>query len=741
MKALLYIFFGASLTVLAATALGTLLLRALSVKLYRLEERMLGFIVGSACLSGLMFVLCALHLVHKGVLLLLAAGILALAARSSVHRPAADRLPPIPSRWKWIFGLTFVAFTILYFFNALAPETSPDGTAYHLPFVADYYRAHGFMRITTNMYANISQGIELLFLFAYTFGHYSAATLIHFSFLAALPWLVLCYGRRFGLTAPGVSAAAFVYASPVIGIAGSSAYVDVALAAVVFALFYFLQLWAESYDWHLLVPIGILAGFGFAIKYTGILAVPYAVGFVVWKSWRRSSAGIRPLFKPALAVLGLALLSILPWTIKNWMWIGNPVSPFANRLFPNPYVHVSFEEDYRRYQVHYEGITSVKQIPLEVTIRGGFLGGLLGPVFLLTPLALLALRNQQGRRILFAAGVFSLPFLTNIGTRFLIPAAPFWALAISIALMRFPLALMVLASVNSVASWPKFADLYCVRYAWRLHKIPVKAALRIEPEDAYLNHNLSQYAMDRLVEKRVPPDGKIFSMSQVAEAYTSRQFLVKFLAAENEVLGDMLLSAIYTDFQPKRKFVFQFPETDATKVRVVQTAKTVNAIWSISELRVFDAGRELPRAPQWRLTARPNPWDVQLAFDNDPITRWRSWQSAEPGMYVEIDFGGPQKVDSVTVQTPPDFFDPQIRLEAMDSGGKWNTIGGTPEDTMEHIKVGLRRAATMELKARGVRYLLIGYDDLGSADFYQHAAVWGIRLLGDAGYCRLYYIE
>jgi hypothetical protein len=141
------------------------------------------------------------------------------------------------------------------------------------------------------------------------------------------------------------------------------------------------------------------------------------------------------------------------------------------------------------------------------------------------------------------------------------------------------------------------------------------------------------------------------------------------------------------------------------------------------------------------LTARPNPWDVQLAFDNDPITRWRSWQNAEPGMYVEVNFGGPQKVDSVTVQTPPDFLEPEIRLETMDTGGKWIPVGGAPADTVEHVTVGLRRAATMELKARGVRYLLIGYDELGSADFYQHAAIWGIRMLGDAGYCRLYYIE
>src|SRR5438270_3768879 len=119
MKALPYILFGALLTVSTATALGTIVLRALSIKLYRLEERLLGFVVGSACLSGIMFALCAAHLVYKGVLLVLSALILGAALRWGVHRPASATLPPIPRAWKWIFGAIFAVFTVLYFLNAM----------------------------------------------------------------------------------------------------------------------------------------------------------------------------------------------------------------------------------------------------------------------------------------------------------------------------------------------------------------------------------------------------------------------------------------------------------------------------------------------------------------------------------------------------------------------------------------------------------------------------------------------
>src|SRR5207253_6251588 len=155
---------------------------------------------------------------------------------------------------------------------------------------------------------------------------------------------------------------------------------------------------------------------------------------------------------PVLTVLALSVLFILPWTLKNWLWIGNPITPFGNRLFPNPYVHISFEEDYRRYQRDY-GITSIKQFARELTV-GHLLIGVLGPLFLLAPLSLLSLRTQQGRRLLCAGAVFALPYLANIGTRFLIPALPLFSLAMALPLMRFPIVLIALVIAHAVSCWP-----------------------------------------------------------------------------------------------------------------------------------------------------------------------------------------------------------------------------------------------------------------------------------------------
>lgn len=736
MKAAVYILFGALLTSSTSLALGMILFRGLGIRLKRGEERLLAFVTGSALLSAIVFVLCSVHLARKGVFLAVGIGAIGWAMRMGAFQQPCEALPPIPRKWRWVVGTVFGVFTALYFFNAMAPEMSADGSTYHLPIPAAYYRAHGFIPMRWNIYANISEGVEMLFLVAFAFGKHSAAALVHFSFLAALPWMMMAYARRSGMVVAGAAGAMFFFVSPVVGMDGASAYVDVALAAVLFALFYLLQVWDAERDARLLIPVGILAGFSFAVKYTAFLAVPYALGLVGWKLWRRKS----PVWRPLAVIAALALVFILPWLTKNWLWMGNPIAPFANRLFPNPNVHVSFEDEYRLTQRQYT-LTSYGRIPYELTLGGAALCGLFGPLFLLTPVALLALSRREGRQLWLAGAIFALPYATNIGTRFLIPSAPFLSMALAMVFLNWEWLLMAMVLAHAVISWPAVLKLYCEPAAWRLERIPVKQALRMEPESTYMSRRFPGFLVDEMLDKRVPPDGKIFAFDQIAEAYMSRRVLVRYLGAENELLADMLWTAIVADFQPSVVNEYRFPQRIVRKLRAVRTTGIVDTMWSVAEFRVWNQGKELARAPEWRLTAKPNPWDVQLAFDNTQATRWRSWQPAEPGMFIEVDFGAPQSVDEVTLEVPGDWREPRIRMEGMDESGKWSTLSEKAVVAVRGIQENLRLAATNELKARGVRYLLIGNDDIGAEDFQQRAAYWGIRLLDERGYMRLYVIE
>ncbi|HVP47870.1 MAG TPA: hypothetical protein VMT32_14850, partial [Bryobacteraceae bacterium] len=386
MKPLGYICFGWLLTVLVSWCTGKLLFRRLSVHLHRQEEDVMAFTLGSACLSMLIFLICVIHLAYKPVFLAIALAATAAGIQQRIWRPGAERLPRLSGPCRLLFYTVYVAFAGVYLVNAFAPEASPDGSSYHLGFVAQYARTRGFVAIPDNFYANLPQGMEMLFLFAFLWGRHPAAALIHCTYLLLLPFLILNYGRRLRTPVVGAAGGLLVFAAPIAGVTGTAAYNDVGVATVAFAVFALIEIWYEKRDAALLMPIGILAGFDFAIKYTAFMAPIYAAGFVAYASWRSRKAILRS----TLLVAVSAAAVVAPALVKNWTVVRNPVSPFFNRVFPNPYVHVDFEEEMcsrmRSYDIH-----SLRELVYEVTTGGDKTQGVLGPVFLLAPLSLLAL--------------------------------------------------------------------------------------------------------------------------------------------------------------------------------------------------------------------------------------------------------------------------------------------------------------------------------------------------------------
>lgn len=727
--------FGGVFTALTAWALGMLLLRGLKLALDKWEERLLAFMAGAACLSAIMFALSALRVVHHAVLWVLALAILGYAAYSGAFRPSKKILPPLPNYWRWIFSAGFAVFTYIGFFNALAPEHSSDGMAYHLGEVIKYQQAHGFPRITDDIYASLSQGIELLYFFAFNFGRHSAASVLHYIFLVTLALLMICYGQRISRPGVGAAAALFTYACPIVLVDASSAYIDVALAAYVFTLFYMLQLWDENRNPRMLVLIGLFAGFCYEVKYTAFVAVPYAIGFVAWMLWRKR----QPLLRPVLAVSAIAAACVLPWMGKDWIEVANPVSPFANRIFPNPYVHVSFEDSWRRSMSTY-GLKSREQIPLQITVQGDQVEGFLGPLFLFAPFGLLALRRRAGRQVLLAAAIFAAAYFQNIGTRFLIPAVPLVSLALALVIADVQWLLPTVAVANLIVCLPPIYDLYCAPGALRLEKVPVRAALRLEPEGKYLGED-SEYASARMIAGIVPVNDTVFAVSQGGQSYLPRDLRIGYRSAANEVLQDILWSPVIRDFQPTRSFRFDFSPRALRRLRVVQTARLPDNEWPVAEVRVFSGINELPRDPSWRLTAHPNPWDVQLAFDNSPVTRWRSWEPAAPGMYIQVDFGKLENVSAVVVESSNDAGPIKMKLEGADVSSAWTTLSDRPNESLRAIRASLRMAATAELKARGIHYLVVTPGDPGADDLNRYASYWGLKQVGSSGGKFLYRIQ
>ena len=705
----------AAFVVAACWGAGVVLVNWCGAKLNRLESAPLQFLTGACVLHLAIFAVMALKIAYKPVWLILIAS--AIAAGVSKNRKRAGVLAP--KHWTFVlFSAIFLGYAVLFLVNAWVPETSADGSGYHLEIVSDYLRAHGFVQIATNMYSGLGQGIELLYAPAVAFGGFSAAALVHFAFLIALAWAIFAYGARIAKPWAGAVAALLVFLSPIVARDGASAYIDVATAAVVFAVFYWLEIWDGARDDRLLAPIGLLAGYAYAAKFTVAVIAIYALAFIAFRARR-----IRPLILTAAC----AALVIAPWMLKDWIYFHNPVAPFADEIFPNPYVHVVVEQQWTEWLRHYD-LPKFQRLPGQVTLRGDYTQGIIGPAFLLAPLALLTLRRAWGWRVLLPGFVMLAVYFSNIGTRFLIPCLPFFALGIALAIENRWL-LTILAVAHAVLSSPWAIPRYASKYVWRIETFPYRGALRITPEQTYLRENIFDYPVLRMINETIPPGERVFATGDLGwTAYSSREIIDHFRCAFGNTLWDIMNTGWAEVTQPSRLLVLHFPETEAAQIRVVETAQAPQGQqWSVAELRFFDRGAEIARRPEWRLRAWPNPFEVQLAFDNSQATRWRTWQTAAPGMFLETDFGRAEKIDEVHLETSPDLAWPiKLRVEKFDRG-QWIAQTGHFEERPNAVRNGIRRAASYELLRRGVHYVVVGDKDFGASDYDDDPGAWGLE--------------
>jgi FkbM family methyltransferase len=399
MRSAIYGLFGAVVTIATAWALGTLALRRTSSSLDAVEERLLAFLTGSACLSTLVFALCTVGLARKSVFL--GMGLLAVLAaiRFGEREPGAP-LPPIPRPWKRIAVSVIGVLAAAYAFRAMSPGPIPDPTTHHLALLD---QAHGFIQ------SGVAQpeGFELLFLYAFALGRQSAALLVGVALLVSLTWLVLNYGLGIAHPAVGVCSAIVTCASLAAGQCDLLSYADAGSTAVVFALFYALQIWEEHGAPALLVPAGILAGFSYSSRHAAILAVPYALAFIGWTEWRKHRRAIQSL--AAFSVSALVLL--LPWMVRNGI------------SFPGSFADISFAAPY-------------------------------GWGLLL--LALVVVWNRQGRTLVLAASILGFPFFIRV--------LPFAVLAAGLALFQIR---RFFASARALSHSPVIQPLVRIpRYVW-----------------------------------------------------------------------------------------------------------------------------------------------------------------------------------------------------------------------------------------------------------------------------------
>jgi hypothetical protein len=356
---------------------------------------------------------------------------------------------------------------------------------------------------------------------------------------------------------------------------------------------------------------------------------------------------------------------------------------------------------------------------------------------LLAPFALFALRFKFCRPLLLAAVIFAVPGYFNVGSRFLIPSLPFVALAMGIAMAEVPGALPVLAVFQVFLCWPAVLSTYCAPWNWRLSTFPLTYAFRVEPPERFLARWLPDYPLKLQIEAFVPKGEKIFSFAGRPDAYFDRDFVVSY----ESTLGNLAHAIMWTPqaYMPGHRQHFKMLPVTTSGIRVVNMG-TSTGYWTVTEMRLYSGGREVPRSPNWRVSAEPNGWEAPLAFDNSYATRWSTWQPMSPGDRIQVEFPSAQPIDDVVLECEPSAgAQPQVEIRL--SNGRWAPVTDTVEDEKAGPPEGIRRAATRDLKALGFHYMLVNESDLVYEDLARYRAYWGVTELATQNGTHFYHID
>ncbi|MBI5280484.1 MAG: phospholipid carrier-dependent glycosyltransferase [Candidatus Solibacter usitatus] len=697
---------GAALTLAAAYALGRL------AWLRRAPHWTLALATGASILSAAVFLLLLAGSATLTTLGALTAG----SACTLLWRP---RRPEV--RFRELLSLPAVcmaAYFMLYLVHAAAPEIQPDAVTYHLGLVNEWLRLHGFSpRI--GFYEVMPLGLETLFLPAFAAGAHSAAKLVHFAFLCATVPLMLRAGRLLDLSRKSSLCGAALYAlAPVVAVSGTCAYNDAALVFFNVAVFVLLAEFEAAPRERILFHAGLAAGFCYAIKLSGLLAVP---GALAWILWRRRWRG-------AAVFAAGACVPMLPWMMRAAWLTGNPLAPLANRIFPNDAFHAFSEGVLAQYLGDYGGVRW-HQIPWATTVSGQELQGLAGPVFLLAPLALLSLRKPAGRALLAAALVLLLPWTQNIGVRFLMPSLAFVSLALAASLPRR--AMLALAGAQAAMCWPAMLDLYNKPGAWRLHGFPWQAAVRIETETEYLAKHLWEFPIAKMVSRHLRPNEPVFDLYSLPYAYlqTAPTGPMPSAQVDRIVMALHLAASRY----PEQLYALpcRFPQQFVRAVRI-RLEKPLPASWSLSEVVFHRGDTRLEISRNWLVDASPAPGDAWLAVDGNRATRWSSIEDSHRGMYWQLTFDRPVPLTGLTplmanLESPA-----MIAVELQGLDRKWRNVSRGAERSAPQVNF-YRRSAIRFIQSQGFGWIAIRIGGGGHGDAGQSFAMvpdaWGLELL------------
>jgi hypothetical protein len=231
---------------------------------------------------------------------------------------------------KWLsFYLALCVLTT--FVLTLAPPIGSDydSLVYHLAVPAQYLRIGKIVELPYDHHSYFPFTLEMLFGAGLALRGAIFAKLFHWLMLPACALVLIALGIRSKSRTGGFIAAALFVSMPMALVEASTAYIDLGFTAFALcAIYCFLNRNPNNEnDTSHLIWSGAFCGFCIGTKFFGALFFGFIGLWLLAESFKsRRFAGIGAFAIPAI-LIGF------PLYIRNFIWVGNPVFPFAYEVF------------------------------------------------------------------------------------------------------------------------------------------------------------------------------------------------------------------------------------------------------------------------------------------------------------------------------------------------------------------------------------------------------------------------
>ncbi|MCS7301231.1 MAG: hypothetical protein NZ556_06725 [Fimbriimonadales bacterium] len=416
---------------------------------------------------------------------------------------------------------------------ALPPDGNEwDALAYHFAFPKLYLQADRMTEIPFMHQSYFPPLQDMLYLMGLSFGSEPLAKAMHWAMGALTALGAAGFVQRHG--GSGAWAAVLILGSPAFLWQMFSAYADLATALYaslgVFGLTHAVR--ERRADWLWLA--GVMMGFALATKYTALLAWGlWGLIGLLWL-WREQQA---PLMRPLILAGLLALAIGSPWYLRNWLWTGNPVYPFAYEIFGGENWSQAQADAYRNDQLKFGMGRDLAQLllsPWNLSANPAPFADPIGArvgerVYLLPSLGVGALATPS---VWFSGGVaqgmgYLMGFvgLNLVGwfylmqqIRYLLLVLPVWAGAGLTAVHR--------AAAGVRYGYGAILLLQAGFTLWLMGSVYLPVLpLALQDRDAYLNRRLQIYPAIRFLNAQPDPNAGVILLDETRGYYLNRPYL------------------------------------------------------------------------------------------------------------------------------------------------------------------------------------------------------------------------